>query len=107
MDNIKIFKLVVFIIFLSFFCTVILSLSGYYQTELQKKMVLTNEAIKSFEQDVASGKEVDINDYLEMNQKDYDNNFTKSGRYISEKLNILVSNGIKKTLKIIIKAIED
>ena len=107
MDNTKIFKLVVIVIFLSFFCTVILSLSGYYQTELQKKMVLTNEAIQNFEQDIAAGKEVDINDYLEMNQKDYDNNFTKSGRYISEKLNGLVSNGIKKTIKIIIKAIED
>lgn len=104
---IKIFKLIVYVIFFLFFCTVLLSVSGYYQTELQKKTTLTNEAIKQFENDIAQGKDIDINDYVDINKKDYDNNFTKSGRYISEKLNNIISTGIKKTLKIIIKAIED
>lgn len=70
-------------------------------------MVLTNEAIDNFEKDVQEGKNIDINDYLDMNKKNYDNNFSKGGRYISEKLNNLISSGIEKTLKIIIKAIED
>lgn len=104
---IKIFKWITIIIFISFFCTVVLSLSGYYQTALQKKTILTNEAINSFENDIKEGKDIDINNYIEINQKNYDNAFTKSGRYISDKINNLISSGIEKTLKIIIKAIEE
>lgn len=107
MLNIKIFKLTLILILISFFCTVILSLSGYYQTSLQKKMILTNEAIESFENDVEQGKNIDINNYLDINKKNYDNNFSKSGRFISEKLNNIISSGIEKTLKIIVKAIEE
>lgn len=107
MKLIKLFKIFSFIILMSFLFTVVLSVSGYYQTELQKQTTLTNDAIERFENDVAAGKDIDINDYVSLNQKDYDNNFTKSGRYISEKLNEIISSGIKKTLKIIIKAIEE
>lgn len=70
-------------------------------------MILTNEAIESFENDVEQGKNIDINNYLDINKKNYDNNFSKSGRFISEKLNNIISSGIEKTLKIIVKAIEE
>lgn len=104
---IKIFKCLTIIIFITFFCTVILSLSGYYQTTLQKKTILTNEAISNFENDIKEGKDIDINNYIEINQKNYDNALSKSGRYISNKINSFISSGIEKTLKIIIKAIEE
>lgn len=104
---IKSFKLIVFVIFTSFFLTVILSLSGYYQTALQKKTILTNEAINQFENDIKEGKDIDINNYVELNQKNYDNAFSKSGRYISKKINKIVSDCIEKTLKIILKSIEE
>lgn len=90
-----------------FFGTVLLSVSGYYQTELQKKMILTQEAIDNFERDVKMGKDVNINNYLDIKEKNYDNNFTRSGRFLSKKINNLISNSIKKTLKIITKAIEE
>lgn len=104
---IKTFKLIIFVIFTSFFLTVILSLSGYYQTTLQKKTILTNEAIIKFENDIKDGKDIDINNYVELNQKNYDNVFSKSGRYISKKINKIVSDCIEKTLKIILKSIEE
>lgn len=103
----KIFKYLIFLILFLFFCTVLLSVSGYYQTELQKKTTLTNEAIETFENDLKEGKEIDINNYLTLNEKDYDNNFSKGGRYLSKKINEFISTGIEKTLKIIIKAIEE
>ena len=103
----KIFKVFMIVILVAFFGTVFLSVSGYYQTELQKDMILTNEAIEKFEQDVKDGKDIDANDYLASKQKNYDNRVSKTGRYVSEKLNKIVSNGIKKTLKFIIKAIEE
>lgn len=103
----KFIKLFIAIIFISFFGTVILSVSGYYQTELQKRTTLTEEAIENFERDIEEGKDIDITNYLENQKKNYDNRFSKSGRDLSNKLNKWVSNGIKKTLKIIIKAIEE
>ena len=103
----KIFKVFMVIILVAFLGTVFLSVSGYYQTELQKDMILTNEAIEKFEQDVKDGKDIDASDYLASKQKNYDNRVSKTGRYVSEKLNKIVSNGIKKTLKFIIKAIEE
>ena len=104
---IKLFKWTMTFIFISFFCTVILSLSGYYQTFLQKQTILTNDAINAFEQDIKDGKDIDINNYIENNQKNYDNAISKTGRFISNKLNNLISGTIEKTLKIIIKAIEE
>ena len=70
---IKLFKWTMTFIFISFFCTVILSLSGYYQTFLQKQTILTNEAINAFEQDIKDGKDIDINNYIENNQKNRKN----------------------------------
>ena len=70
-------------------------------------MILTQESIEQFEKDVNDGKDVDINNYINIKERNYDNNFTKSGRYISNKLNNIISTGIKKTLKIISKAIDD
>jgi len=90
-----------------FICTVSLSVSGYYQTELREKTILTEEAIAAFEKDLESGKEIDIDNYLSKQQKDYDNMFSTSGRYISNKVNSTISTGIKEILKIIIKAIDD
>lgn len=82
-------------------------MSGYYQTTLQKKTSLTNEAISAFENDIKNGKDIDINNYIEINQKNYDNAISKSGRYISNKINSIISGGLKKTLQIILKAIEE
>lgn len=104
---IKIFKVILGAILIFFGCTVILAVSGYYQGELQKKMILTQEAIDNFEKDVEEGKEIDVNNYLEIKEKNYDNKFSNGGRYISNKINSIISNGIKKTLKIISKAIEE
>ena len=107
MIHILIKKIFIAFIFLSFFMTVILSMSGYYQTELQKKMILTNEAIETFEKDVKDGKEIDINNYVEINKKNYDNNFTKTGKYVSKKIEKIISTFINQTLKIILKSIEE
>lgn len=103
----KLLRGFVILFFIFFIVTILLSVSGYYQTELQRKMILTNEAIEEFENDIKNGKDVDAKDYASYNQKNYDNNFSKTGRFISKKINQVVSSGIKKSLKIIMKAIEE
>lgn len=93
MDKIiKIFCLTIFIIFLVMFFS---SSNGYYQYELNKKTNLTQESIKKFEQDVRDGKNIDINEYLIEEKKDYSNTFSNTGIKLSNKIGELFSKGVK------------
>ena len=98
MVPIKIVKYIIVLLLFAFFGTVFLAVSGYYQTELQKRTVLTQEAIDRFESDLKDGKDVNVDNYLEIKDKNYDNRVSESGRFLPNKLNNFIS---------IIKAIEE
>ena len=91
----KFVKLLILSIFIIFLIMVFSSSGGYYEYELNKKSTLTQEAIKAFEQDVREGKEIDINDYLVNESKDYSNSFSKVGLNLSNKIGKLFSEGVK------------
>ena len=83
---------ILFIIFLIIYCS---SSTNYYEYSNHKKVLITNEKIEEFEKDVSEGKNVNINDYIKDESKDYSNNITKIGDFIST--NILnISNKIIK-----------
>ena len=89
---IKVLLLFIVIIFLVMFFT---SSSGYYEYELNKKTNLTQEAIERFEQDVKEGKEIDINNYLVNEKKDYNNKFSNAGLTLSNNIKKIFSEGVK------------
>jgi len=91
----KLFKLFGFTVIIIFLIMVFTSSSGYYEYELNKKSNLTQEAIIKFEQDVKEGKEIDVNDYLIKEEKDYSNRFSKAGANISNKIGKFFSEGVK------------
>ncbi len=88
----KVLLLAIVIIFLVMFFT---SSSGYYEYELNKKATLTQEAIDEFEKDIEEGKEIDINDYLVEDKKDYSNTFSNIGLEISNKIGEIFKEGVK------------
>lgn len=93
MNNfIKVFLLAFIIVFLVVYFS---SSNGYYQYELNKKTNLTQEAIQRFEQDVKDGKEIDINNYLVNEKKDYSNNFSNAGLKLSNNIKKIFSEGVK------------
>ena len=47
--------------------------TGYYDYKEHKKVILTSEQIKKFEEDVANGKNLDIEEYLTNTDKNYQN----------------------------------
>ena len=59
-NTFKIIFIFLFVIFLTMYISVG---SNYYEYELHKKVMLTNEDIKRFEDDVKNNKEVDIDNY--------------------------------------------
>lgn len=75
--------------------------TGYYDVSKGRKNVLTNEAIKRFEADVSSGKEIVASNYLEK-EKDYSNNLSKLGIGISN----LIEKGFDTIMNFIFNEVE-
>ena len=94
-----------FTLIIVFFVMILASSSGYYEYELSKKTTLTNEAIARFEQDLKDGKNIDIDDYVVKEEKNYDNRISRMGNSISDKINNVVSTGVKYLFKYIEKSI--
>lgn len=98
---------VIFLILFLIFLTIYFSQSGgYYEFELHKKTVFTDEMIKKFEQDVADGKDVSIEDYLVEDKKNYSNKASELGYFISKNVGNLIKDGIEETFKMINKMVE-
>lgn len=83
--------LVLFVIYLGIFIS---SKSGYENGVVGKKVALTDEKLKEFETDVLNGENVDIKNYLEKDNKDYSNKFTRAGEKITKSLMTIITKGI-------------
>jgi len=97
----NIFKLVLIVLIIAFTFLFIASQSGYYEYELSRKTKLTEESIARFEEDIASGKNVDINDYVVSKEKNYNNMVSNLGSSISSKLETAFSKGFEIIFKYI------
>ena len=85
----------------SFLSLYITSTSGYYEYNLKKKSILTEEAILKFEQDVKAGKKIIASNYIE-EQKNYNNKTSQ----ITLKASNLISRIFDKLMKSIFSKIE-
>ena len=77
----KIFSKIFLAFFFTFLTLHIAGMSGYYEYELHKRVVLTEDKIAQFEQDVANGNMVDLKDYLSEEEINY-----STKRLIKEKV---------------------
>ena len=89
------------ILFIVFVALYIAMESGYYTSNLGKKTELTQEKILEFEQDIKDGKEIDINDYLINEYKDYSSKTSKLGMNLSNSTEKFMTKGISEIFKII------
>ena len=103
MNKKKIFKIIFFSLFLAFVISYIIEKTGYYEYNLQNKMVMTNEAMKQFEQDIKEGKDVRREDYLVSTEKDYTSTLTKG----TNKVYSILKKGIEGVFKVIGSFVED
>lgn len=102
----KIFRFLFLILLMTFFTLYLSQATGYYEFTEHKKVVFTNEQIKKFEQDVAEGKNVQIEDYLENQNKNYDNKVSKFGLQLSTMIGKYVKQGLEGTFNAINKWME-
>lgn len=95
----KVMKYIFFIFLFLFLGAYLIEKTGYYEYNLQRKKNLTTEQMNQFERDVAAGKKVDLNHYLESTTVDYSNSLTRSTVEISLKVNkclkVFLTDGFK------------
>ena len=100
-NTFKIIFIFLFVIFLTMYISVG---SNYYEYELHKKVMLTNEDIKKFEDDVKNNKEVDIDNYIS-SRVDYSNSFSKASTKVSKETKKYIKQGIEGIFNIFSKMI--
>lgn len=89
----------VLLFFMVFYIAIYVSQeTGYYEFEQNKRKVLTEEKIKQFDEDVKSGKEINMSDYIVEEAYDYQNSFTKIGKKTSDVIEKIFTSGVSTTV---------
>jgi hypothetical protein len=94
----KIFMLILFIIFLALYLS---QATGYHEYEQYRRVRITEEKIKQFEQDVKEGKPIDVDKYVEDIERDYSNKASQAGFKTSNFIENLFNNMLDVLLNII------
>lgn len=103
----KIFKYCFTFLSITFLTLYLSQATGYYEYEQHRKSTFTSDQIKQFESDVAAGKKVDINDYLENANKDYSNKISDLGYNVSDNIGKYVKLGIEGAFGALNKLVEE
>ncbi len=99
------FKIIFILIVLSFLALFTTQVSGYYEYSNSQKTMLTNEAIKKFEEDLKQGKDISINDYVETTN--YSNSLSQVALKISNNLQSLMDKSLKKMFSSIAQKLDE
>lgn len=102
----KIFKTILIFLFLIFIALFISQANGYYEYQEYKKVALTNEQIKEFEEDLKAGKKIDVKDYVGNTKKDYGNKVSNIGLTISKKIESITKSTINKAFGILANLVD-
>ena len=98
----KNYLLIVMTVLFSIYCAILFSYNnGYYQTMAYKKMTLTEEAMRRFEQDIEEGKNISVNNYLVNDFKDYSNGVSNAGVKTGEMAEKFITKGLGKIFKVL------
>lgn len=80
----RLFQIFIWFLFLSFLVLHFAQARGYYEDLNNQKASLTEEKIKQFEEDVKSGKEIKVENYIVNIKKDYSNKISGFGLFTSK-----------------------
>ncbi|MDD2377340.1 MAG: hypothetical protein PHD10_03730 [Bacilli bacterium] len=101
----KVFKWVFYGLFICFLIVYCISLAGYNEYQERQRVVLTEEKIKEFEQDIKEGKKIDVDNYLEV-KTTFDKESKRVGLKVSEAISKYTRKGIENTFRILNNIVE-
>lgn len=99
----NIFLRMIIVLFLIFIFLYAMVKSGYYESKIAKKTLLTEQKIKEFEHDVKIGKEINIDNYYNEEEKDYSSIASKAGKQLTLKLSKSLNTFFSTSGKVIKK----
>lgn len=94
----NIFRIIIMTLFLLFISLYIIGNSSYYDYSATRKTKLTEEQIKEFEEKIAKGEKIDLNDYKNDENK-YDNVISKTSLKLSNNIGKYVQKGLNFIFK--------
>lgn len=101
----KVSKLVLYLLVIIFIIIFVSDQNGFNVYKNYKRTMMTEEGIKRFEEDVALGNSIDVENYL-AEEKDYSNNISKTSVMLSNNISSCLRRGIVKMFELITKNIE-
>lgn len=104
---IGIFKIVFLILIVSFATLYVSNSTGYFEYTQRQNVILTDEKIKQFEEDVKNGINLDLESYLESTKKNYNNKTSKFGLFISDKIGEYARKSIELTFEFLNDLIQE
>ncbi len=102
----KTFRVFISVCFVTFMALFFSQNTGYMEYQNRKQVNLTNKQIKKFEQDVATGQNIDLKDYLKTNNYNYQNKLSKIGLKMSDITGKTIRKAVEKSFKILEKLAE-
>ena len=99
-------RIVIFTLLILYSTLYVTQALGYYEYSNSKTNALTNDAIKKFEGDVKSGKNIKASDYIKK-ENDYNNNLSKSGLALSNFIENVFDEIMGYIFKEINKVVDD
>ena len=100
------FKTILYSFIIVYICLYGLNMSGYYDKGRRDKMEFTSSQIEQFEKDVDAGKTIDLNNYIEENNKDYSNSLSRLGYNVSKTVDTIFNRGIMAVVKFILSFVK-
>jgi len=81
-------------LFVIFMALYIANMSGYYESKIRDRVIITEEGIKKFEEKVSNGEEIDITSFLNTDREDYSSNMSNLGDTVTESIEGFVVGGM-------------
>jgi hypothetical protein len=81
-------------------------MAGYYVYQQRQIVVLTEEKIKQFEEDIKMGKRIDVDDYIQKKET-FEQAPKRLGLKISEVISKYTRKGIESTCKMLNNFVEN
>ena len=96
-----VFRRILIISIVAFLVNYFAANSGFYESEVSKRTILTQEKIKEFEEDVKNNEYVDIKDYTSYDYVDTSSGASNTGYYVSEIVSDFVTNKAVKFFELL------
>ncbi len=98
-------RLIILILVFLFFVLYFMQASGYNEYTRNRKNKLTEKQLRESEDDIESGKDVTIKDYLNKDKVNYDNKVSELGLDLSELIGDIFNKGMNTFFEMLNEAV--